>query len=351
MLYFGAHSPMLRPILFSLLLSLPASITFAQKHTEEFQLPKPESIVSGSLYNRIQLLDLREDTTIVGVIQTGGFNRQTRLIPNPNLDRQLSFVLREMAPPATAQEGELLLRLRQFRISEITAGLSETGYCVLQADLLTNTNGQYQMLARLDELEEVRGKLDVTKSTIERGSRLLLNFLAQNLNRRPTGNTFLTYKEVLFLDSVEKQLVPVYNLTGGFTDGLYQTYSDFAKQSPQEQLTAEARDGQLYKVRSAEYGNGKRGDKIKPGDAYAIVHKGVPYIGTDYGYYELRKEENEFIFTGKVKATPANAGVIAASVAFGLIGGLIASSATGNDLYEMKIDYRNGNPIFLRKAP
>lgn len=85
---------------------------------------------------------------------------------------------------------------------------------------------------------------------------------------------------------------------------------------------------------------------MKPKELYALVYEGKPYIATAYGYYTLEKSGNDFFFTGKAKVTANSSDVIAASILFGVVGGMIATNASG--IYEMQIDHVNGEFIPIR---
>ncbi len=80
---------------------------------------------------------------------------------------------------------------------------------------------------------------------------------------------------------------------------------------------------------------------------YAFVYKGQPFVATEYGYYPLQKINDDFYFTGKAKVTANTGDVIAASLFFGIIGGLIASNSEAT--FEMKIDHLNGGFIRLKE--
>ncbi|MEO6219895.1 MAG: hypothetical protein ABIO81_05670 [Ginsengibacter sp.] len=87
--------------------------------------------------------------------------------------------------------------------------------------------------------------------------------------------------------------------------------------------------------------------KVKAKDVYAIVYNGQPFIATEYGYYLLQKINEDFFFTGKAKVSAKTGDVIAASLFFGILGGLIASDS--ESIFEMKIDHSNGGFIRMKE--
>ena len=94
---------MLRLLFVPIFTFLLAGVAFAQKHLQEFQIAFPKTKISNSLYNRIQLLDVRNDTTNLGVVHEGYLNREETLIANPSLRKQLHIILSELVDSATAQ--------------------------------------------------------------------------------------------------------------------------------------------------------------------------------------------------------------------------------------------------------
>ncbi len=219
----------------------------------------------------------------------------------------------------------------------------------MQGELFAITNGQYQILQTLDTLLETGDKIDATKSIIELGTHTLTSFIAQNLTRSPAGSPAYSFKEVEKLDSIRKRGIPLYNLTGAFTEGVYLSYSAFASQQPNQKVaTADVEEYMLLRVRATD-GNGS--EKVKPQKAYAVVYQGIPYVATDLGFYRLRKSGEEFLFSGQLENTPSGSGKDAfRSTSFGLIGAILTSSATSIGYYELKIDYRNGQPV-MAQAP
>ncbi|HEX8462580.1 MAG TPA: hypothetical protein VF623_14165, partial [Segetibacter sp.] len=77
---------------------------------------------------------------------------------------------------------------------------------------------------------------------------------------------------------------------------------------------------------------------------------GQAYIATDYGFYPLRKINSDYHFTGKAKVQANTGDVIAASLFFGILGGLIASS-NSDATFDMKLDHINGGFIRLKEVP
>lgn len=328
---------------FSLLLLIPAR---AQKAEEDFQIALPEQKVANSLYNNIEFLDGREDTSHLGIVQLGAFNRKAKVVPAQSLGSQITNIFNQLIDPS-ARDGELLFYLRQLSFAEITGATSEKGYCYLRAVLFAKQNGAYKEVSKVDTVVFVKS-MDVTRALFRNGSKAINEFISASLTVPASDPQLYSYADIIKLDSLEKRRLAAYN-TDKFADGVYQTYSAFSKQLPDvtDINVKTNKNGFPESVRAAN-AEGK-GEKIKAKDIYALVYKGKPYIATDYGYYPLNKEEDDFYFTGKAKVQPSTASVVAASAFFGILGGLLVS-ATSDALFEMKIDHASGGFIRLREV-
>lgn len=87
-------------------------------------------------------------------------------------------------------------------------------------------------------------------------------------------------------------------------------------------------------------------EKVKGKSVYAVIFQDRPYISTKYGYYPLLKRGNDFYFTGKA-SDYTNSDVVTAEIFFGILGGLIAQSATS--VFEMKLDHLSGGFIRIKE--
>ncbi|MEO6497753.1 MAG: hypothetical protein ABIN95_02015, partial [Mucilaginibacter sp.] len=191
---------MTRSITLSLLLLLSCTGIYAQ-HTEKFELDLPVEKIKNSLYNTISFLDSRSDTTTVGIIQTGAFNRRTIVVPARPFRQQLTAVLNAFTD-STAAQGELLFNLRQFSFAEITGAVSEKGYCYLRAELYAKNAAQYQKLGMVDTVLLIRG-IDVTNGLLRRGSNLVTGLIARNLATRPnSASDYYSFNDVVHIDSI-----------------------------------------------------------------------------------------------------------------------------------------------------
>src|SRR5690349_16838356 len=102
-----------------LLAIFPFSVIHAQKKTEFFTFDPAEQKIKGSLYNSIDFVDLRRDTTYLGTVQVGLVNTKARVVPKQPLQQQFTTLLESLVD-SDAKPGKLLLTFRRFTFMEKT---------------------------------------------------------------------------------------------------------------------------------------------------------------------------------------------------------------------------------------
>lgn len=138
---------------FSLIFALfITGFTFSQNRIEDFQVTLPETKVPNSLYKTLKLVDARIDSTNMGIVQKGAFNAKAKVVPTVSLRKQLESVL-DAQNGTDAQNGEMLLYLKQFSFAEVTGAVSEKGFCYVQGFLFgKNADGTYSPLDKIDQV-------------------------------------------------------------------------------------------------------------------------------------------------------------------------------------------------------
>ncbi|MFT3979419.1 MAG: hypothetical protein QM687_03045 [Ferruginibacter sp.] len=327
-------------IIYCCLSLLTAIQGYSQKLTEEFTFKTPETIVSNSRYNNLHLIDLRDDTASMGIVQKGAFNRKARVIATPSLSLQVPLLLQQMTDSSAGQR-QLQLIVREMSFTEVTT-MTERGYYFLRADLYGNTGKGYALLDQIDTVVVVRS-MDVTKATLRNGSKHITKFIADNLQKEPVAidDAYWSYEALTKIDSIEKTKLPLYTKTS-LAEGVYDNYTSFKNQEP-NRLLFTVKETDAGGIASVSVLNEKnKYEKISPKKIYAVVYKGQPFVATEYGYYLLRKKEDDWFFYGKYKTAASGASMVAAGFFFGIIGAAIAADAGSSEYGDMKIDYITG---------
>lgn len=317
---------------------------FPQTKTDNFLISSPEARVYNGLYNSIRLVDIRKDTTDFGIIQKGAFNKKVKLVSEVPMSTQFSQLVSELID-STAKNAELVLLLRQLSFAEVTGAMSERGYFHLRAVSFANNNGRYFKLQTLDTVVVIKS-MDVTKKMLRLGNKTVTDFIASSLTMEANDDLFLSLDQLPQIDSFEKSKLPLYT-AATYNDGLYYNFQSFVNQQPDEtgiSITYSKDD----KVKKIVYTDKKgKQQEMDYRLIYGFVHNGRPYVAGEFTCYPLEKRENDFYFTGKVNN--AKSGDVAmASAFFGIIGGLMASSATATA--ELKVDHLSGGFIRVRET-
>jgi hypothetical protein len=331
--------------LITLILVIFSTSLYSQNAPEDFYLNYYGAKAETSLYNEIELIDARHDTSFLGIVQLGLLNRKAKLVAKNSLHFQLNETFKNLVPQ-NAGAGKLLLLLRQYTFAEVTGAFDEKGYIYLKANLYNEKEGNYYLLNQIDTVFFIQ-KFDVTKPMIEKGSHELVDFVKVKLDS--TSNSLIGYSknDLMLLDSFEKMELPLFK-NSVLKDGAYYSYESLKNQTPDRIIKIERRKNGKIKSVKFMHEVGVEMDLDKS-IVYAIVDSGKMKLITKYGDYDVTRNGMDFNFTGKANVGSNSGDVIVATVFFGVIGGLIAS-ADNYEYYEMKINHSNGSFLKLRKA-
>ncbi|REC78760.1 hypothetical protein [Chryseobacterium rhizosphaerae] len=324
------------------------SIVSAQKRTEDFTISLPTKKVDKSYYKTIKLIDRRTDTTSLGIVQQGLLNAKARVVSASSLSSQFQNVLNGINGENT-EDGTLVLYLKQLYFAELTAKLSEHGYCYFQAFLFSkNDDGTYSLIDQSDKVIDHRAT-DVTKETLQKGSEMLIDFISTNAAKKPETTHHYTYEQVKNFDDTAKESIPFYS-SSPLKDGVYKDYNSLKNQQPDQEISNVKFYGNAPKiVRIYETADGKE-KEIKKDDIYAVVYKGEPYLylSIENLFTRAEKRDNDYYFIGKIRSDPNRGSMMVTGAAFfGAIGVLIMTNPAYP--FEMKINYFNGGFIPVKE--
>lgn len=325
-----------------------SSILFAQKRTEDFTICLPTQKLNRSFYKTITVIDNRIDTASIGIVQQGALNAKARVVPTSPLSNQFQSVLNSVNGE-NAEDGSLVLYLKQLYFAEVSKAFTEFGYCYFQGFLFAkNEDGTYSLLEKTDTVVDHKAA-DVTKEILRKGSDMLGEFIAKNASRKPeTTEPHYTFDQIKKFDDIDKQSISLFN-SSQLKDGVYKDYLSFKSQQPQQEITNVKFYGNMPKiVRIYETVDGKERE-IKKDDIYAIIYKGEPYIylPIENLFTKAEKRDNDYYFVGKLRSGGPNKGNLSIGMFFGAVGVLLTSNPAYP--FEQKIDYINGAFIPIKE--
>jgi hypothetical protein len=334
-------TPLNRFLLASFLLTLIYINSYAQS-VEKYDFRLPDYKITNSLYNKINLIDVRIDSSNMGFIQTGLANKKATVINKTPLNIQLDKILSSLIDN-TAKEKELTLVLKKLSFNEVTTITSEKGYFHLNAGLYVKENDNYSKINVIDTII-VASALDVTNKILKIGGETIANFIALNLEHQPSSLTQYAYNDIIKTDDIDRKTFKAY-FADTYTNGVYENYISFCSQIPDADITLEGDTIDKKSVRAIDKIG--RSKKINMAKTYAFVYKGQPYVVNNFGFYPLKRDNNEFTFIG-FDGTASPTEKVIASTLFGIAGGIAAQNAKGQ--FEMKIDRTSGTFVRVRKA-
>lgn len=329
----------LRKVSLPVFLSLSV-ILFAQKRTEDFTIIPPSQKSEKSYYKTIKIIDARIDTTTVGIVQQGALNAKARVVPTSPLSDQFQNVLNSINGE-NAENGSLVLYLKQLYFAEVSKAFTELGYCYFQSFLFAkNDDETYSLLEKTDTVTEHKSA-DVTKEILRKGSEMLGEFIAKNASRKPNTTERYTWEQLKNFDDAYKQSFSLFN-SSELKDGLYKDYTSLKNQQPQHEISSVKFYGNQPKIhRIFETADGKE-KEIKKDDVYALIYKGelYVYLPIENLFTKAEKRDNDYYFVGKLRSGSPNIGNLSIGMFFGVVGVLMTSNPAYP--FEQKIDYING---------
>ena len=321
-----------------LLLVLATTPLLAQNLVQDFELQIQNKNLKSN-FNKITVLDSRLDTTNVGVIQKGAFNRKAFLKAKTPLKTQIENAFKALVQPE-AKDGELILNLRDYKFTELTEAFTENGYCYLRADLFAKRDSVYQKIDFIDIVYKVTA-MDVTKKNIRNGSEQLVQFIEKNLmSIKKEGETY-SFNDIKNINTIEKRKTPVYNTTT-YIDGIYKDFDSFKNQVPSSKNYSITKDkkGRINKLEGVSNGVTF---KVDTNFIYCLIDQGKIYLIQNDSFVPVEFKNDDFYFNGRAKSSAKTGNVVLASAFFGIIGGVLASNASSE--FIMKIDHQNGATV------
>jgi hypothetical protein len=300
-----------------LFLSLSVSIANAQSQKISLKPSDGEKVPTGMDISGIQIINAVSDSSLLGFVQTGMFNKWTEAGPDkPYTEYLQSYTDAQYASLYKKEAPQLVWVIQELRISERTFSMSEKGFVRLKASVFAG-NDTFKWLTQMDTIL-VMGGMDVTHKHGDHIAEALQLLFAASLTAKQHDSLAYSLAEIK-----EKALLRYQKpalLAKEHENGIYMTFDDFLNDKPSV-LNGEGvkywgvrKDGQLFKQYE---------DKLIP----------------------IEQQQNAIVLTNYLStARRKNNAIIASAVGGGLIGGAIAGSATSGMLPVVQIPY-------IKKAP
>jgi hypothetical protein len=315
----------------------------AQKATEAFKFENILTVAPSAYFSDFNLIDGRDDTSSIGIIQKGVLNKKVSLVCEPSLNEQLQTIFKQLTKDNNSNT-ELILLLQHLNFSEATYSTKEIGILQIRGVFFAKKDNKYSKLLEIDTLQTVQN-LDVTKQLLKKGNAFFIDLFNAALNTLPQTFDLDNLSYLINYDSLQKAKLPLY-AAKDYKAGAYATYEELVNQTPSD-TTIKIEFYKSGHWKSVQHKN-KAGkyEEVVLKDWYAYVFENKIFPSTSiHEVYPVEKKGNDFYFKGKIWTPASTAQSVTMSVAFGLLGAL-AASAGNTETTQLKIDYKTG--AFIR---
>jgi hypothetical protein len=321
----------------------PVKNCSAQKATEPFKFENKLAAEQSNYFSDFNLIDVRDDTASIGIVQRGVLNKKVNLVCDPQLNGQLKTIFKQLTKDNNANT-ELILLLQNLNFSEATYANKEIGVLQIRGVFFAKKNNKYSKLLEIDTIQIVQG-MDVTKQLLKRGNSFFIELFNAALNTFPQNYDLDNLTYLINYDSLQKINLPLYTVKD-YKTGAYATYQELINQTPSDTtVKIEFYKSGHWKSIQLKNKNGKY-EEVVLKDWYAYVFENKIFLSTSiHEVYPVKKKGNDFCFKGKVWTPASAAQTITMGMAFGILG-VLAASAGNTETTELKIDYKTG--AFIR---
>lgn len=296
----------------------------------KISLPDPdvnmENVSStGIEISGIQIINEVSDSSVLGYVQTGMFNRwKPAGFEKPFTDYLQSYLDQHYRSIFKKEGPQLLIVVQEIRIGERTFSMSERGFCQLKAITFAGDgNGKFRQITTLDTIL-TRGGLDVTHKHGENIAAALHLLLVKSGKTTQAGNNAYTIPEI------RENAAKRYNVPGlqakEHPDGIYLTFQEFIDDRPSittfEFTTNSDKVTQFYQKDSS--------GKIRYIDKFWGVRKSGALLKQHYDASLIpieQKQNSIYLVNYLANSRRNNNALIWSSVGGGLIGGAIAAGS------------------------
>jgi hypothetical protein len=199
---------------------------FKTIHLTDFSLN--DKMPSAMEISGIQIINAVSDSSVLGYVQVGTFNRWMQAQPDKPYTQYLqTYVNRRYGPIYKQGAAQLIWVIQELRINERTFSMSEKGFLHLKA-MAFSGNGTFKLITQLDTIL-VKGGMDVTSKHGDNIGDALQILLEQSLTKQGEGPAYS-------LSEIQEKAVQRYQKPAlqskEHVDGIYLTFENFMNDQP-----------------------------------------------------------------------------------------------------------------------
>lgn len=296
----------------------------------------------------IQIINAVSDSSLLGYVQTGMFNKWMEAVPDkPYTEYLQSFVDHRYSLTYKKDATKLIWIIQELRISERTFNMSEKSFLHFKAiSFAGNSNETFRLITELDTIL-VEGGMDVTHKHGKNIAHALQILLDQSL----TKNALLqnTDYPVYTMSAIKEKALQRYNVpalqTKEHADGIYLTFKEFLNDQPSISNIAYSLEHNSVRF----YHTDSNGKKIFVDKFWGVRKNGMLLKQ----YYDLlipiEQKQNGIALSSYLSSVRQNNNAtLLYMMGGGLIGGAISGAVAGGSSILPLVE---NIPYIRRKAP
>lgn len=299
----------------------------------------------------IRIMNAVSDSSLLGYVQTGLFNRWMEAIPDKPFTTYLqSYVDRRYKPVYTTGAPALVWIIQELRINERTFNMAEKSFLHLKAmSYISNGGDSFRLVNELDTIL-VRGGMDVTHKHGDNIADALQILLEQSLSN--DLQTPKTDNPVYTMTAIREKAQQRYNIpalqAATHADGIYLTFKEFINDQPSVSNISYSLDHNSVRF----YYTDSNGNKTFVDKFWAVRKNGVLLKQHDNMLIPIEQKQNGLILTSYLSlARRKNSQTLGIMMGGGLIGGAIAGAASGESSGPGFLPFVENIPYIRRKQP
>lgn len=277
----------------------------------------------------IKIINAVSDSSILGYVQTGMFNKWMEAVPDkPYTEYLQSYVDRRYNSIYKEGAAKIVWIIQELRISERTFNMSEKSFLHLKAISFAGDSSEtFRLVTALDTIL-VKGGLDVTHKHGENIAHALQILLDQSLTKNVSvqkGNYPVYTMSAIMEKALQRYNVPALQAKE-HADGIYLTFKEFINDQPSISNIVYSLEHNSVRF----YYTDSNGNKTFVDKFWGVRKNGILLKQ----YYDLlipiEQNQNSIVLTNYLsQARRKNNSILLATMGGGLIGGAIAGAATG----------------------
>lgn len=309
-----------------------------------------EKALSDINISGIQIINAVSDSSLLGYIQTGMFNKWTEAVPDkPYTEYLQSYLDHRYNSLYKKGATKLVWIVQEIRISERTFNMSEKSFLYLKAISFAGNSDTFKLITELDTILVRRG-MDVTHTHGKNIADALQILLDQSLTKIALIER--ADVPVYTMSAIKQKALQRYNIPAlqskDHTDGIYLTFKEFINDQPSISNVAYSLEHEAVRF----YYTDNNGNKTFVDKFWGVRKNGILLKQYYDQLIPIEQKQNSIILSGYLsQARRNNNAGLALAMGGGLMGGAIAGAVAGGSSAAGFLPLVKHIPYIRKKVP